>query len=146
MADSANTGGEVDERDGMVMDWSNLTEEDRLVIAELVAQDQQQQPRKEPEAAVEPPDDDESCAAAAVLESLFNDTSSESDFESFTPAEVEASMMPTFELGLDSSEDEVGENNEGRGNQPRMNPIRTLTKLLLMAWMRTIFQRFEVEG
>ena len=53
MADSANTG-EVDERDGMVVDWSDLTEEDRLVVAELVAQEQQQQPREEPEAAVEP--------------------------------------------------------------------------------------------
>ena len=48
MADSANTGGEVDERDGMVVDWSDLTEEDRLVVAELIAQ---QQPREEPKAA-----------------------------------------------------------------------------------------------
>ena len=59
MADSANTGGEVDERDGMVIDWNDLTEY-RLVVAELIA---------EPEAAAEPPDDDESCAAA-VLDAL----------------------------------------------------------------------------
>ena len=51
MADSANTGGKVDERDGMVVVWSDLTKADRLVVAELVAQDQQQQPREEPEAA-----------------------------------------------------------------------------------------------
>ena len=38
MADSANTGSEVDECDGMVVDWSDLTEEDRIVIAEVVAQ------------------------------------------------------------------------------------------------------------
>ena len=102
MADSANIGGEVDERDGMVVDWSDLTEEDRIVVAELVTQEQQQQqPREEPEAAVELSDDDESrAAAAAVLDVLFNDTSSESDFEGFASAEVEASMMPTVELGL----------------------------------------------
>ena len=57
MADSANTGGEVDERDGMVVDWSDLTKEDRLVVAEVIAL-QQQQPREEPEAAAESPDDD----------------------------------------------------------------------------------------
>ena len=38
MANSANTGGEVDERDGMVLDWSDLTEEDRLIVAEVIAQ------------------------------------------------------------------------------------------------------------
>ena len=80
MADSANTGGEVDERDGMVVDWSDLTE-DCLVVAEVIAQHQQQQPWKEPETAAETPDDDESCAAVAVLDALLNDTSSESDFE-----------------------------------------------------------------
>ena len=37
MADSANIGGEKDERDGMVVDWSDLTEVDRIVVAELVA-------------------------------------------------------------------------------------------------------------
>ena len=79
MADSTNTGGEIDERDGMVVDWSDLTEEDRLVIAELI----EQQPREELEAVAEPPDDDESHAAAAVLDALFNDTSSESDFRGF---------------------------------------------------------------
>ena len=115
MADSANTGGEVDERDRMVVDWSDLTEEDRLVVAELVAQEQQQQPREEPEAAAEPPDNDESRAAAAVLDALFNDTSSESDFEGFAPAEVEALMMPMVQARVDSSEDEMGENNEGEG-------------------------------
>ena len=94
MADSANTGGEVDERDGMVVDSSDLTEEeDRFVVAELVAPEQQQQPWEEPKAAVEHPDDDESRAAAAVLDALFNDTSSESDFEGFAPAEVEESMI-----------------------------------------------------
>ena len=51
--------------------------EDRLVVAELIAQ---QQPREEPEAA-EPPDDDESRASVAVLDAFCNDTSSESDFE-----------------------------------------------------------------
>ena len=139
MADSANTGGEVDERDGMVVDWSDLTEDDRRIVAELVAQEQQQQPREEPDAPAEPPDDDESRAAAAFLDALFNDTSSESDFEGFAPAEeVEALMMPTVEASVDSSEDEMGENNEGEGNQPRMSPIRTLTKLLLMAWMQAV--------
>ena len=54
MADSANTGGEVDDRDGMVVDWSDLTEEDHLIVAELVAQEQQQQLREEPEAAADP--------------------------------------------------------------------------------------------
>ena len=29
---------------------------------------------------------------------------------------------------------------KGRVNQPRMSPIRTLTQLLLMAWIRTIFR------
>ena len=43
----------MDERDGMMADWSDLTEEDRRVIAELVAQEQQQ-PREEPEPAAEP--------------------------------------------------------------------------------------------
>ena len=33
--------------------WSDLTEEDRLVVAEFVAQEQQRQPREGPE-AVEP--------------------------------------------------------------------------------------------
>ena len=84
----------MDERDGMMVDWSDLTEEDRLVVAEVVAQEQQQQPREEPEAAAEPPDDDGSRAAAVVLDALFSDTSSESDFKGFAPAEVEASMMP----------------------------------------------------
>ena len=46
---------------------------------------------------------------------LFIDTSSESDFEGFAPAEVEASMMPTVRARVDSSEDEMGENNEGEG-------------------------------
>ena len=139
MADSANNGGEVDERDGMVVNWRDLTEEDRLIIAELIAQ-QQQQPREEPEAAVEPSDDDESRAAAAVLDALFNDTSSKSDFEGFAPAEVEASMMPTVGARVDSSEDEMDENREGEGGLARMSPIQTLTKLLILAWMRTIFQ------
>ena len=112
MSDSANTDGEVDERDGMVVDWSDLTEEDRLVVAELVTQ---QQSREKPEAAAEPPDDDESRAAAAVLDALFNDTSSESDFEGFAPAEVEASMMPMIGARVDSSEDDMGENREGEG-------------------------------
>ena len=135
MADSANTGDEVDERDGMVADWSDLTEEDRIVVAELVVQEQQQQPGEYPEAAAESPDDDESRAAAAVLDVLFNDTSSDSDFEGFVPAKVEASMMPSARARVDSSKDEMSENNEGEGNQPRMSPspIRTLTKLLLMA-------------
>ena len=124
MADSANTGGEVDERDGMVVDWSNLTEEDRFVVAEAIAQ-QQQQSRKEPEVAAEPPDDNESRAAAAVLDALFNDTSSESNFDGFAPAEFEASMMPTVGARVDSSEDNMGENHEGEGDQPRMSPIRT---------------------
>ena len=114
MADSANTGGDVDERDGMVVDWSDLTEEDRIVVAELVTQEQQQ-PREEPETAAELPDDDASRAAAAVLDALFNDTSNESDFEGFAPAEIEASMMPTVGARVDSSEDEMGENNEGEG-------------------------------
>ena len=87
MAESANTGGEVDKRDGMVMDWSDLTEEDRLVITELVAQEQQHQPREEPQVAAEPPDDDE--YRAAVLDAHFNDTSSELDFKGFAPAEVD---------------------------------------------------------
>ena len=51
MVDSANTSGKVDERDGMVVDWSDLTEEDRLIVAEVIAQ---QQLREEPEAAAEP--------------------------------------------------------------------------------------------
>ena len=34
---------------------------------------------------------------------------------------------------VDSSEDDMDENDEGEGDQPRMSPIRTLTKLLLMA-------------
>ena len=53
MADSANTGGELNERDGMVVNWSDLTE-DRLVV-EVITQ-QQELPRKEPEAAVKLPD------------------------------------------------------------------------------------------
>ena len=52
MADSANTGAEVDERDGMVVDWSDLTE-DRLVVVEVIAK--QQLLREKPEAAAEPP-------------------------------------------------------------------------------------------
>ena len=103
----------MDERDGMVVDWSDLTEEDRIVVAELVAQEQQQQLREEPKAAAESPDDLESHAAAAVVDVLFNDTSSESDFEGFVLAEVEASMMPTVGARIDSSEDEMSENNEG---------------------------------
>ena len=47
MADSANTGGDVKERDGMVVDWSDLTEEDHLSVAEVIAQ-LQQQPWEEP--------------------------------------------------------------------------------------------------
>ena len=39
---------------------------------------------------------------------------------------------------VDSSEDDLGENHEGEGNQPRMSPIRTLTKFLLMAWIKTV--------
>ena len=127
MAYSENTSGE----------GSGLTEEDRLCVAEVIAQQQQQQPREEPEAAVKPPDDDES-RAAAVLDAIFNDTSSESDLEGFAPAEVEESMMPTVGARVDSSEDDMGENHEGEGDQPWMSPIRTLTKLLLMAWMQTL--------
>ena len=111
MADSANTGGEMDERDGMVVDWSDLMEENRLVVAELIAQ---QQPQEEPEAATESPDNDES-RAAAVLNALFNDTSSESEFEGFTLTEIEALMMPTVRARVDSSEDDIGENHEGEG-------------------------------
>ena len=82
MADSANTDGEVDERDGMMVDWSDLTKEDLLIVAEVIAQ---QQSPEEPEVAAELPDDDESRAAAAsaILDVLFNDTSSESDLEGF---------------------------------------------------------------
>ena len=40
----------MDECDEMV-DWSDFKEEDRLVVAELIAQ---QQPQEEPEAAAEP--------------------------------------------------------------------------------------------
>ena len=116
MVDSANTGGEVDECDGMVMDWSDLTEDDRTVVGKLIAQQQQ---REEPEAAAESPDADESHAAAAVLDALFNDTSSESDFEGFAPSEVESSMMSTVEARVDSSEDDMGENHQGeRGPAP----------------------------
>ena len=89
-----------------------MTEEDHLVVAELVAQ--QQQPRQEPEAAAEPPDDDES-RAVAVLDVLFNDTSSESDFEDFVLVEIEVSMMPTVGARVDSSEDDMGENDDGEG-------------------------------
>ena len=135
MADSAIIDGEVVERDGMVVDWNDLTEEDRLIVGEVIAQ---QQPRVEPEAAAEPADDDESHAAAAVLDALFNDTSSESDFERFAPAEVEASMMPMVGARVHSSEDDMVENHEGEGDQPRIRPIRTLTKLLLMTWMQTV--------
>ena len=135
MANSINTGGEVDESNGMMMNWSDLMEEDRLVVAELLAH---QQPREEPEATMEFPDDDES--RAAVLDVLFNDTSSGSDFEGFAPAEVEASVMPTVGARVDSSENDIDENHEGEGNQSRMSPNRTLTKLLLMACMRTIFR------
>ena len=95
----------------MVVDWSDLTEED-LGVAEVIAQ--QQQPREEPEAAAKPPDDDES-RAAAVLDAIFNDTSSESNFEGFAPAEVIASMIPTVGARVDSSEDDMGENHEGEG-------------------------------
>ena len=123
----------MDEHDGKVVDWSDLTEEDRLVVAELVAQ---QQPREEPEAAAEPPDDDESRASAAVLDALFN----ESDFEGFAPAEVEASTMPTFGARVNSSEEDMGENHEGEGEPARMSTIRILTMNLLMAWTRTIFR------
>ena len=136
MADSANTGGEMDEHDGMVVDWNGLTEEDSLVVTELISQ----QPREEQEAVAEPPDDDESRAAAVVLDALFNDTNSESDFEGFAPAEVKASMMSTVGARVDSSEDDMDENREGEGDQPRMSLIRTMTKLLLMAWMQTIFR------
>ena len=97
----------------MMVDWSDLTEENCLVVAELVAQ--QQRPWEEPEAAAEPPDDDESHAAAAVLVALFNDTSSESDFDGFASAEVKASMMPTVGARVDSSEDDMGKNHEGEG-------------------------------
>ena len=128
----------MDKRHGMVVDWSDLTEEDRIVVAELVAQEQQQQPREELEAAAESPDADESHDAAAVLDALFNDTSSESNFEGFALAKFEASMMPADRARVDSFEDEMGESNEGKGNQPWMSPIRTLTKLLLMAWMQTV--------
>ena len=80
MANSVNNGGDVDESNGMVVDWRDLTK-DRLVVAKLIAQ---QQPREELEAASEPPDDDEFRAAAAVLDALFNDTSSGSlDFQGF---------------------------------------------------------------
>ena len=70
MVSSINTGGEVEESNGMEVDWSDLTE-DRLVIAELIAQ---QQPREEPEPVAELPDDADSRAASAVLDALFNDT------------------------------------------------------------------------
>ena len=50
--------------------------------------------------AVELHDDDES-RAAAVLDALFNDTSSESDFKGFALAEVEASMMPIVGARVD---------------------------------------------
>ena len=66
---------------------------------------------------MEPPDDDE-FRAAAVLDALFNDTSSESDFEGFAPAEVEASMMPKLGAMIDSSEDDMGEIMKGRGTSP----------------------------
>ena len=68
----------------------------------------------------------------------------ESYFEGFAPAKIEASMMPTVGVRVDSSEDDNGENHEGyvtligEGDQPRMSPIRTLTKLLLMAWIQTV--------
>ena len=111
MADSANTGDEVEERDGTVVDLSDFTK-DRLGVAEVIAQ--QQQPQEKPKAAAKPPDDDESCAAA-VLDAIFNDTSSESGFEGFAPAEVEASMMPMVRARVDSSEDDMGENHQGKG-------------------------------
>ena len=116
MADYANTGGEVEERDGMVVEWRDLTKEDCLGVAEVIAQ-QQQQPREEPEAAAKPPDDDES-HAAAVLDAIFNDTSSESDFEEIAPAEVEASMMPMVGARVDSSEDDMDEIMKARGTSP----------------------------
>ena len=47
-------------------------------------------------------------------------------------------MMPTVGARIDSSEDDMGENHEEEGDQPRMSPIRTLTKLLLMAWMQPV--------
>ena len=62
----------------------------------------------------EAPNDDES-RAAAVLDALFNDASSESDFEGFAPAEVEASMMPTVGARVDLSKDDMGENHDGKG-------------------------------
>ena len=136
MADFANTGGEVEERDGMVMDWSDLMAEDRLGVAEVIAK---QQPREEP------PDDDES-RAAAVLDAIFNDTSSELDFEGFALAEVEASMMPTIEARVDSSEDDMGKNHEGKGGPAPESLIRTLTKLLLMAWMQTVALKVRSTG
>ena len=87
--------------------------------------------------ATKPPDDDES-RPAAVFVALFNDTRSESDFEGFAPAKVEALMMPTVGARVDSSKDDMGENHEREGDQPQMSPIRTMTKLLLMAWMQTV--------
>ena len=104
--------------------------EDRLGVTEVIDQQQQrQQPREEPEAVAKPPEDDES-RAAAVLDVIFNDTSSESNSEGFASAEVKALMMPMIGARVDSS--------EGRGDQPRMSSIRSLTKLLLMAWMKTV--------
>ena len=99
MADSTNTDGEVDERDGMMVDWSDLTDEDRLVVDNC---------RSGAAAAAArgagsgggAPDDNES-RAAAVLDALCNDTSSESDFTGFAPAEIEGSMMPTVEAMVD---------------------------------------------
>ena len=125
MADFTNIDGEVDERDDMVVDWSELTDEDRLVVAELIA-----------EAVAEPPDDDEFHAVAAVFDALF--ISSESDFEGFASAGVEASMMPMFGARIDSSEDDKGENREGERDQPRMSPIRTFTIVRVLSLAATV--------
>ena len=134
MADSANTGGEVDEHDGMVVDWSDLTE-DRLGVAEVIAQ--QQQPWEEPEAAVKPPDDEVS-RASAVLDTIFNDTSSKSDFEGFAPAEVEASMMPTVEARVDSSEDDMSENHEGDGGPASDESDSDIDQASADGWMQMV--------
>ena len=134
MVYSANTDGEVKERDGMVVHWSDLTEEDRLGVAEVIAQ--QQQPREKPKAAAAKSPDSDGSLAAAVLDAIFNDTSSESDFEGFCSGGGQASMMPTLEARVDSSEDDMGENHEEEG-RPAPD-VQTLTKLLLMAWMQTV--------
>ena len=48
MADSTNIGVEVDERDGMVVNWSDLTEEDHLVIAEVSSRGRSRKRRRSP--------------------------------------------------------------------------------------------------